>query len=59
MKNYKGFTFEERKQYEETFEQSNSALIEELTASHSLGGAIGGSIGINSYYDSLDKLGKF
>jgi len=31
MKNYKSFPFEERKRYEETFVENNSALIEELT----------------------------
>ena len=31
MKNYKDFPFEERKRYEETFVENNSALIEELT----------------------------
>jgi hypothetical protein len=31
MKNYKFFPFEERKRYEETFVENNSALIEELT----------------------------
>ena len=31
MKNYKDFPFEERKMYEETFVENNSALIEELT----------------------------
>ena len=31
MKGYDKFTFEERKQYEETFVENNSALIEELT----------------------------
>ena len=31
MKNYKSFPFEERKFYEETFVQNNSALIQEIT----------------------------
>ena len=31
LKNYKYFPFEERKEYEETFVENNSALIEELT----------------------------
>ena len=31
MKGYDKFTFEERKRYEETFVENNSALIEELT----------------------------
>ena len=31
MKGYNKFPFEERKQYEETFVENNSALIEELT----------------------------
>ena len=31
MKGYDKFPFEERKQYEETFVENNSALIEELT----------------------------
>ena len=31
MKNYKSFPFEERKQYEETFVQNNSTLIQEIT----------------------------
>ena len=31
IKNYKKFSFEERKRYEETFVQNNSALIQDLT----------------------------
>jgi len=31
MKNYKDFSFEERKNYEERFVQNNSALIQEIT----------------------------
>ena len=31
MKNYKSFPFEELKQYEETFVQNNSALIQDIT----------------------------
>ena len=31
MKNYKNFSFEERKNYEETFVENNSALIQEIT----------------------------
>ena len=30
MKNYKSFPFKERKQYEETFVENNSGLIQEL-----------------------------
>ena len=53
LKGYDKFTFEERKQYEETFVENNSALIEELTGASDVYGYKGE---VSWYTNWSDKI---